>query len=46
MKHHENEQLFRQAVIATAEMVNIPEFFIEKDYWVTCALHAFQFRFG
>lgn len=40
MKLHENERLFRQAVIATAEMLHIPEIFIEKDYWVTCALHA------
>ncbi len=40
MKLHENESLFRQAVIATAGQLNIPEIFIEKDYWVTCALHA------
>jgi hypothetical protein len=40
MKLHENKQLFRQAVIATAAQLNIPEIFIEKDYWVTYALHA------
>lgn len=32
--------LFRQAVTATSEMLSIPEIFIEKDYWVTYALHA------
>lgn len=40
MRLHEDERLFRQAVTATAEMLHIPEIFIEKDYWVTCALHA------
>ncbi len=40
MRLHEDERLFGQAVIATAEMLSIPEIFIEKDYWVTCALHA------
>ena len=39
MKLHENEQLFKQAVTATAEMMSIPEIFIEKDYWVTYALY-------
>lgn len=39
MSLHENETLFRQAVIATAEFLGIPEIFIEKDYWVTYALH-------
>lgn len=40
MKLHEDKTLFRQAVIATAEQLNIPEIFIEKDYWVTYALHT------
>lgn len=40
MKLHEDKNLFRQAVNATATQLNIPEIFIEKDYWVTCALHA------
>ncbi|HDS15739.1 MAG TPA: nucleotidyl transferase AbiEii/AbiGii toxin family protein [Proteobacteria bacterium] len=40
MRLHENKTLFRQAVIATAAKLNIPEIFIEKDYWVTYALHA------
>jgi len=39
MRLHENEILFRQAVTATAVQLDIPEIFIEKDYWVTCALH-------
>ena len=32
--------LFRQAVTATAGLLDIPEIFIEKDYWVTYALHT------
>lgn len=40
MRLHENEALFRQAVIATAEFMGIPEIFIVKDYWVTYALHT------
>ena len=40
MRLHEDEALFRQAVIATAAELNIPEIFIEKDYWVTYALHG------
>lgn len=40
MRLHEDERLFRQAVTATAEMLHIPEIFIEKDYWVTYTLHA------
>ena len=38
MKLHKNERLFRQAVLATSEMMNIQEIYIEKDYWVTLAL--------
>ncbi|MEJ0105131.1 MAG: nucleotidyl transferase AbiEii/AbiGii toxin family protein [Bacteroidota bacterium] len=37
---HINNQLFQDAVIATAQRLNIPEIYIEKDYWVTVALHA------
>ncbi len=40
MRLHEEERLFRQAIAATAEQLNIPEIFIEKDYWVTYALHT------
>lgn len=38
MKLHENKTLFRQAISATAESMQIPEIYIEKDYWVTYAL--------
>ncbi|SDX53295.1 nucleotidyl transferase AbiEii/AbiGii toxin family protein [Flavobacterium degerlachei] len=40
MKLHENKLLFRQAVRFTAQQMNIPEIYIEKDYWVTFALHT------
>jgi Nucleotidyl transferase AbiEii toxin, Type IV TA system len=40
MNLHTNHQLFQDAVIATAQLFNIPEIYIEKDYWVTVALHA------
>lgn len=44
MTLHENEILFKQAIQATAQRmgergIEIPEVFIEKDYWVTLALH-------
>ena len=40
MKLHKNQQLFQDAVIATSQKFNIPEIYIEKDYWVTLALFA------
>jgi len=40
MNLHTNKQLFEDAVIATAQHFNIPEIYIEKDYWVTLALFA------
>ncbi len=40
MKLHENKILFRQAVQFTAQQVNIPAIYIEKDYWVTYALYT------
>ncbi len=40
MKLHENEELFQDAIIATSQQKRIPEIYIEKDYWVTLALHA------
>jgi len=40
MRLHENPILFRQAVQATAQSLGIQEIFVEKDYWVTYALHA------
>lgn len=44
MTLHENESLFRQAILATSQRMGqlgkqIPEIFVEKDYWVTLALH-------
>ena len=39
MNLHENKTLFQDAVLATSQYLNIPEIFIEKDYWVTIALH-------
>lgn len=40
MKLHENPTLFRQAISAAAQQKMIPEIYIEKDYWVTVALHT------
>ena len=35
---HLNKTLFRQAVQFTADQMNIPAIYVEKDYWVTYAL--------
>ena len=40
MNLHTNNQLFQDAVVAAAQRFNIPEIYIEKDYWVTVALHT------
>ena len=40
MNLHNNKKLFEDAVIAAAQKFQIPEIYIEKDYWVTVALHA------
>lgn len=40
MRLHEDNRLFRQAVLATAQAMQLPEIFVEKDYWVTLALKA------
>lgn len=40
MNLHENIELYRDAVIATAQMKGLPEIYVEKDYWVTIALHS------
>jgi len=40
MKLHEDSKLFRQAVEATAQQMGIPSIYVEKDYWVTHALHV------
>lgn len=38
MRLHENKDLFADAILAAAQMFNIPEIYVEKDYWVTVAL--------
>lgn len=38
MKLHTNRDLFRDAVSITAQQMNIPTIYVEKDYWVTFAL--------
>lgn len=40
MRLHENKVLFRQAVQFTAQQMNIPSIYVEKDYWITYALYA------
>lgn len=39
MNLHEDKDSFEAAIIQAAEHFKIPEIFIEKDYWVTYALH-------
>ncbi|MDR0367848.1 MAG: nucleotidyl transferase AbiEii/AbiGii toxin family protein [Bacteroidales bacterium] len=39
MRLHENKKLFQDAVIATSQQKNIPELYVEKDYWVTYTLY-------
>lgn len=38
MNLHEDKEAFKNAIIATAQYINIPETYIEKDYWVTYIL--------
>lgn len=38
MKLHQDKTLFRQAVQFTADQMQIPAVYVEKDYWVTFAL--------
>lgn len=40
MTLHEDKKLFSQAVQSTAQQMNLPEVYVEKDYWVTFALHT------
>jgi len=40
MRLHLNKALFRDAVRFTAQQIEIQPIFVEKDYWVTFALHA------
>ena len=39
MTLHENKDLFRQAILATAAQRQMAEIYVEKDYWLTAALH-------
>ncbi|AZI22532.1 nucleotidyl transferase AbiEii/AbiGii toxin family protein [Chryseobacterium taklimakanense] len=39
MRLHTDKKLFRDAVRFTAQQMNIPEIYIEKDYWVCYALY-------
>lgn len=39
MRLHENEKLFQEAIQAASQQKNIPEIYVEKDYWVTVALY-------
>jgi len=40
MNLHKDIKLFNQAIRATAQQMNILDIYVEKDYWVTLALHA------
>ena len=40
MNLHQNAKLFKEAVRATAQQMGILDIYIEKDYWVTKALHT------
>lgn len=40
MKLHQDQQLFRQAVQYTSDQLKILPIYVEKDYWVTFALHT------
>ncbi|MDA3892263.1 MAG: nucleotidyl transferase AbiEii/AbiGii toxin family protein [Salinivirgaceae bacterium] len=39
MKLHQNKQLYIDAINFTAQQLNIPPIYVEKDYWVTYALY-------
>jgi nucleotidyltransferase AbiEii toxin of type IV toxin-antitoxin system len=38
MTLHNNTELFKDAITATAQQMRIAEIYVEKDYWVTLAL--------
>ncbi len=38
MRLHEDPRLFRQAIQFTADQMQIPAIYVEKDYWITFAL--------
>ena len=39
MNLHTNNENFQNAILATAQLFGIREVYVEKDYWVTVALH-------
>ena len=40
MNLHENNELFRDAIIATSQLKGIAEIYVEKDYWITLSLYS------
>lgn len=40
MNLHDNLDLYKDAIVATSQMTGIPEIYVEKDYWLTAALHS------
>ncbi len=47
MKLHLDKKLFKQAVQFTADQMQIPTIYVEKDYWVTYTLYTiFQHEIG
>ena len=40
MTLHNDTTLFEEAILATAEYKQLPTIYVEKDYWVTLALHT------
>ena len=40
MNLHKNRELFKDAIIATAQGQRIAEIYVEKDYWVTLVLQS------
>lgn len=38
MKLDEDKKLFKQAILATSQALNLREVFVEKDYWIVYAL--------
>jgi hypothetical protein len=37
---HKNQSLFKDAITITAQQMDIPTIYVEKDYWVTFALYT------
>lgn len=40
MTLHSNKELLQDAILATAEYLDMRDIYVEKDYWVTLALYA------